>query len=246
MFVNAFMHNLLSAIQHIHDLFQKIFNHSTDAQFINHVIPKHEQVNTFATGSGPGPTELGVHWDLVGPLSMPWNQAVLQVLLDRLAQMQQDKGWTSQPQSNVYWQDAILIGAKDARLKKACVDMRTKQGDVEGVVWKWLSNMVMKLGADGMSSEESDKEDLTPMFYIKRMPWRWELSHKLHIIDSQLTNDVSLGPKSAKHIRDLSSPLSSCKAVKGLPKSFYNGDWLTHQPGIMSNSPFPWMNITSQ
>ncbi|KAL4064026.1 hypothetical protein J3A83DRAFT_4191425 [Scleroderma citrinum] len=210
--------------QHICDLFQDIFDHSTDEQFINHDIPKCKQVNAFTTGSGPGPTELGVHWDLAGPLSMPWNQAVLQVLLDRLAQMQHDKGWTSQQLSY----------------------LRIEQGDAEGVVWKWLSNMVMKLGADGMSSEESDEEDLTPMFHIKRMPWRWELSHELHIIDSQLTDNMSLGPKYAKHIRDLSSPLSSHKAVKGLPKSFYDTDWLTHQPGITSNSPFPWMNITSQ
>ncbi|KAL4069112.1 hypothetical protein V8B97DRAFT_1917690 [Scleroderma yunnanense] len=196
--------------QHICNLFQEIFDHSTDEQFINHDVPKCEQVNAFATGSGPGPTELDVHWDLVGPLSMPWNQVVLQVLLDRLAQMWQDKGWTSQPQSDVYWQDAItrkfqhiklvweksrphagempsqtavwLMGAKDARLKKACADtrqramatklsyLRTKQGNTEGVVWKWLSNMVMKLGADGMSAEESDEKDLTPMFHIKRMP----------------------------------------------------------------------------
>ncbi|KAL4077935.1 hypothetical protein J3A83DRAFT_4186192 [Scleroderma citrinum] len=187
--------------QHICDLFLEIFNHSTDKQFINHDIPKCEQVNAFATGSGPRPTELGVHWDLVVPLLTPWNQ---------MAQMWQDKGWTSQPQSNVYWQDAIvrkfqhiklvweksrpcagetpsqtavqLMGAKDAKLKKACVDtrqramatelsyLRTEQGDVGGVVWKWLSDMVMKLGADGMSLEESDKEDLTPVFHIKRMP----------------------------------------------------------------------------
>ncbi|KAL4064086.1 hypothetical protein V8B97DRAFT_1920239 [Scleroderma yunnanense] len=257
--------------QHICDLFQEIFDHSTDEQFINHDIPKCKQVNAFTTGSGPGPTELGVHWDLAGPLSMPWNQAVLQVLLDRLAQMQHDKGWTSQrilagcyckevlmhqtclgEVKALCWKDAIsnCCTAKESlcgyKVKSKLSYLRIEQGDAEGVVWKWLSNMVMKLGADGMSSEESDEEDLTPMFHIKRMPWRWELSHELHIIDSQLTDNMSLGPKYAKHIRDLSSPLSSHKAVKGLPKSFYDTDWLTHQPGITSNSPFPWMNITSQ
>ena len=45
-----------------------------------------------------------------------------------------------------------------------------KKGNTEGVIWKWLSEVVMELGLDGMSSEESDEENLMTVFRIKHLP----------------------------------------------------------------------------
>ena len=102
--------------------------------------------------------------------------------------------------------------------------------------------MVTTLGVDGMSSEESDEEDFTSVFCVRMMPWRRDLSHELQIIDSYSKGDVLQGPKSARHIRGLTQ--LTHKAVEGLPKSLYDGDWLACHSGIASNTPFPWMNIT--
>lgn len=118
--------------------------------------------------------------------------------------------------------------------------IRTREGDAEP---RWLSDMVITLGIDGMSLEESDEEDFMPIFHIRKMPWRWDLLHELQIIDSHFKGDVSQGPKSAKHIQGLTQLM--CRAVEGLSKSLYDSNWLACHDSVPSNTLFPWMNITS-
>ncbi|KIM55528.1 hypothetical protein SCLCIDRAFT_30313 [Scleroderma citrinum Foug A] len=251
-------------MEHVRNLFQEVFDHSTDEQFINHDLPTRKEVTAFTRGDGAGPTMLGLHWDLASSMSMPWNQSVLEFLLVKLTEMRLERGWTTQPRSDAYWRDAVgrkfrwiknlweksqphagetasqtavrLMEAKDAKLKKVCADtrrrakythrinittelasIRSREGNAEGVVWKWLSDMVTTLGVDGMSSEESDEEDFTSVFHVRMMPWRQDLSHELQIIDSYLKGDVSQGPKSARRIRGLTQ--LTRKAVEGLLKS---------------------------
>lgn len=120
-----------------------------------------------------------------------------------------------------------------------------KRGNTEGAVWKWLSEVVKELGPDGMSSDESDEEDLMPVFRVKPMPWRRDISKELQIIDSHSKKGVSMGPKAAKRVKALRST-SNRKAAEGLPKSFYHDDWLAHNPNSASDTTFPWMNIVSQ
>ena len=85
-------------------------------------------------------------------MSTPWNQSVLEFLLVKLTEMWLERGWTTQPWSDVYWQDAVgrkfcriknlweksqphagetasqtavrLMEAKDVKLKKVHVDTR--------------------------------------------------------------------------------------------------------------------------
>ena len=94
---------------------------------------------------------------------MPWNQAVVDLLVNKLDEMWVEKGWTTQPQSEAYWQDAIgnkfvliqrlwmksqpcagesasqtttwMMEEKGTRLKKACADTRWR------AVSYWLSTM---------------------------------------------------------------------------------------------------------
>ena len=66
-------------------------------------------------------------------------------------------------------------------------------GKQEGQAWRWLHDVVKKLGLDGMSSEESEgeSEELQPSLKVKTMPWRRDISHELVIVDKQ--RKVNLG-----------------------------------------------------
>ena len=55
----------------------------------------HEELTSFEKGSGPGPELLDLHWDFTSPLSTPWNQAVVDLLVHKFGEMQVEKGWTT-------------------------------------------------------------------------------------------------------------------------------------------------------
>ena len=51
------------------------------------MLPTCEEVKEFKKGSGSGSILLDLHWDLASPLSMPWNQAVVDLLVNKLDEM---------------------------------------------------------------------------------------------------------------------------------------------------------------
>jgi hypothetical protein len=93
-----------------------------------------------------------------------------------------------------------------------------------------------ELGTDGMSSEESDGGGANEKrsFNIKTLPWRnASLTAWLHSIDKlPLVNaeGVVLPRRANWRERALSHIVSANRpAPKGLPKAFYNLDWLRRQ-----------------
>ena len=67
--------------------------------------------------------------------------------------------------------------------------MKSENSDGNGVVWSFLNTVVRTLGTEGMSSDDSDTEDMVAMYRTRLMPWRMDISKELKIIDEQCFKD---------------------------------------------------------
>ena len=62
---------------------------------------------SFTEGNGPGPDPIDLQWDFTSPVSSLWNQAVIEILLDKLHALCAEEKWTTKPRSDEYWKEAI-------------------------------------------------------------------------------------------------------------------------------------------
>ncbi|KAG2086530.1 uncharacterized protein F5147DRAFT_781593 [Suillus discolor] len=112
---------------------------------------------------------------------------------------------------------------------------RIATGKDDQAVWAYLQSLVETLGKDGMSSDESEHKDgEVQVFRLKKMSWRADINHDMHIIDQQqlvgaAANFTPYGSKPAKRFRNAIRE-SSHPAVEGLPRALYNSSWLNDQP----------------
>lgn len=62
---------------------------------------------------------------------------------------------------------------------------------------EWLLNMVQYMGKDGMSSEESEEDELTKTvtLHVKEMPHRRPIIRELNFIDKQRIVDKTSTPR---------------------------------------------------
>jgi hypothetical protein len=119
----------------------------------------------------------------------------------------------------------------------------------EREIWKWFKSVLQNLGADGMSSDESDVEaGGGTVLYIKKLPWRRNIDTELGVIDrargEPLLNFSTKGmrPLTRVHGRDLPS---SRNPTRGLKRAFYDDGWIGDHE-IESNIPegdFQWMKV---
>ncbi|KAI6031653.1 hypothetical protein BKA83DRAFT_4122219 [Pisolithus microcarpus] len=111
-------------------------------------------------------------------------------------------------------------------ITKSMVAIKEAKGDDDVVAWRFLNSLITTLGSDGMSSEDSDGEDTEAIFCTRTLPWRRDIVRELQIVDQQRLRDSTIfsprGAKAAKRIRGDNFPQSERKAVKGLPRPFYN------------------------
>ncbi|KAI6011345.1 hypothetical protein EDC04DRAFT_2580541, partial [Pisolithus marmoratus] len=201
----------------VRELFGNVFSVTRDEDFLSHESPSHEVVMSFTEGDGPGPDPINLQWDFTGPVSSLWNQAVIEILLDKLHALCAEEKWTTKPRSDEYWKEAIkqkLMHTKMDDLKTTrkdtrrvavsrfsvlagsilpdvqkfrrrstvtksflCTEMARGTRDVE--LWQWLSDVVDHLGTDGMSSEDSEEEDMQTIFRVRGMPWRCDIDKEL-------------------------------------------------------------------
>ena len=107
--------------------------------------------------------------------------------------------------------------------------------------------MLQRLGVEGMSSDESESEDLmnqrpqtrrrAPLFYVRRPVWRnpaiseWlQIFDTLHIIMRRMLSPKSRGAYPRKRIHNPDGPFSTSKRfVCQLPTNAYNEAWLADQ-----------------
>jgi hypothetical protein len=140
-------------------------------------------------------------------------------------------------------------------------DIKEQQGAVDAHAWKWLSTMVEQLGADGMSSEDSNTEthgsSIEPVCRIRVMNWRRGIEDELQIIDDQRHHEDGIfspgGSKPVMRIRSPQNEPGGRKPLPGLPCSFYNDNWYKVQTDSyiqrtlrVSREKFKWMNIEAK
>ncbi|KAI6016500.1 hypothetical protein EDC04DRAFT_2538167, partial [Pisolithus marmoratus] len=91
----------------VRELFGNVFSVTRDEDFLSHESPSHEVVMSFTEGDGPGPDPIDLQWDFTGPVSLLWNQAVVEILLDKLHALCTEEKWTTKPRSDEYWKEVI-------------------------------------------------------------------------------------------------------------------------------------------
>ena len=120
-------------------------------------------------------------------------------------------------------------------------------------IWKWLLRLVETLGAEGMSSDESnDENDTELVFRVKKLPWRRNVTKEMGLIDAMRLKQKGVfapqGSKPGKRIRGDDELVSTREAPGFLPRELYDQDWLKEQrhpnlkPGF-SSLRFEWIEI---
>ena len=120
--------------------------------------------------------------------------------------------------------------------------------------WTWFRDMLDWFGSEGMSSDESDVEDGYPGARVKTLPWRRDISYYLDYIDQHRFDGTvysNRGPKPMPRTRRRYVE-STRKAVSGLPRSFYDRNWLSKggkdQAAVLaklSKESFEWIDIVA-
>lgn len=97
-------------------------------------------------------------------------------------------------------------------------------------IWKWLLELMRRLGSDGMSSDESDIEDLRTVYRVKILIWRRNIDRYVEMIDNErkLAGDIfsKAGAKATPRIRSDQNPVSTRDAPANLPSAIFDPDWL--------------------
>lgn len=120
--------------------------------------------------------------------------------------------------------------------------------------WEFLLHLVSRYGSGGMSSDDTDEDE--PLYHVKGVPWRRKEATKFFEVIDSYRNKVTdkRGSRPRNRVRDTDASRESRRQpVKGLPISFYEGDWLKidlfPQELIRksaSSENFHWMNIRSR
>ncbi len=122
-------------------------------------------------------------------------------------------------------------------------------------LWEWIEKLVLSLGEDGMSSDESEIDDRTleSRLRVNVLPWRREeIKQHMMLLDDQRENDAELytkkGSKPAKRERGGGKD-SERAPCEGLPKALYHQEWLkkqTHPESLnISTAKFKWYNVSA-
>ncbi|OCH84869.1 hypothetical protein OBBRIDRAFT_690169, partial [Obba rivulosa] len=94
------------------------------------------------------------------------------------------------------------------------------------------AQMLLRLGIDGMSSDESEREGNKIHYNVLLKPWRNpQVTTWLRLFDAAYhksrINSVGSNTRGAfPHIRKVGQRLSTSRAVPGLPRNTYHPDWL--------------------
>ena len=136
--------------------------------------------------------------------------------------------------------------------------MNSSTRNSELKIWKWLDEVLNYLGVDGMSSEESDKENHRTIYRIKIMTWHRDITEYMDMIDNQRHKFPGLysnsGSKGAVKVRGqgIGYLNSTRDPVEKLPHALYNEEWFNaigEQRQLMlkvSKKRFEWLQIHTQ
>jgi hypothetical protein len=136
------------------------------------------------------------------------------------------------------------------------VNCKEQEGAADANHWRWLKSVIETLGRDGMSSEESESESSgTEVTYRPRtMKWRRPIEDELRLIDDEhrrlRSTQSRRGAKLVTRSRRLNRVVSTREPLPGLPRSFYNIDWLVTKSDLyvertlqVSEEDFEWRSL---
>jgi hypothetical protein len=133
--------------------------------------------------------------------------------------------------------------------------------DKDVALWEWLKDVIERLGMDGMSSDESDTETNVhgievPVYRVKILAWRRSMEEELAVIDQSrkyATMNWVRGSRPGERRRHHDNAESGRPAVKGLPESLYDAEWLNRRSKeyreetlLVSKEEFRWLKLTKQ
>ena len=135
------------------------------------------------------------------------------------------------------------------------IRIRADDEESDVALWKWLRELLIRLKAEGMSSDESDVDEYHRKVYrVTIMVWRrQEITDCMKLIDKERDGDdggySAQGAQPRMRIRGTLNADSSRKPVRGLPRKLYDERWFekNHRKFSMNvlREQFQWINITA-
>jgi hypothetical protein len=120
-------------------------------------------------------------------------------------------------------------------------------------IGQWLESLVIGLGEEGMSSDESDTDEQTgtEVFYANKIIWRKNVEGEMDMIDEQRKNDKELfsrkGSRPTRRLRPSNAKESRRDPPTGLFRAMYKKEWLEKHKDKRSldirKGNFDWMKI---
>ena len=130
--------------------------------------------------------------------------------------------------------------------------MKHARNDDDTAAWEWVLSVLHHLQADGMSSEESDKEG-SEVYRVRIVPWRRQgVVELMELIDGQKKEQQkvwkSRGAKPVPRLRGSAAKLISTRRhVDNLPRALYNAEWLSMAVNSVmvnvSKDDFDWLQV---
>jgi hypothetical protein len=135
------------------------------------------------------------------------------------------------------------------------VERKTDEGASDIAIWEWLEKLVMTLGPEGTSSDESDvdEETGTEILYVKSLDWRRSCEKEMDIVDRQRRADRELfsnkGSKPTPRLRKQSRGNTRRKPPLEKPKALFDRKYLENHRNErslkFSGEKMTWLNIRS-
>ena len=135
------------------------------------------------------------------------------------------------------------------------MERKTDEGASDIAIWKWLKKLVMTLGPEGTSSDESDvdEETGTEILYVKSLDWRRSCEKEMDIVDRQRRADRELfsnkGSKPTPRLRKQSRGNTRRKPPLEKPKALFDRKYLENHRNErslkFSGEKMTWLNIRS-
>jgi hypothetical protein len=144
------------------------------------------------------------------------------------------------------------------RIVNYIIELRADDEKSDVAIWKWLRDLLTILGSDGMSSDDTETDEDSPIcrdiYRVTFVAWRRpEITDYMQYIDMQRDrgeNDFSeQGADPRPRVRGPPRALSGRKAPKRLPRCLYDDDWFNENHRKMSirvsKKQFKWLGITA-
>ena len=112
------------------------------------------------------------------------------------------------------------------------IEVKAADGDADGdlYIWKWLLELILKYGSDGMSSDDTDTNSTGTRYRVKILVWRRHLDSYVQMIDNErkLSKDVfpAAGANFTNRLQSAENLKSERQAPCGLPVALFDTDWL--------------------